>query len=488
MDIIHIAAEVAPIAKIGGLADVVFGLSRELIRQGHQVKVIIPKYDCVDLSPLHDLEVDVEEFFTDFEGERYSNKAWRATCMDLPVYFIETMHPRAFLDRGKIYGCEDDADRFLYFSAAARDLIVSKGWSPDVVHTHDWQTGVVPTLYKELDGAKTVFTIHNIEYQGQCQPEQLTSIGLEGPQYLKPDLMQDHSDRAKVNLMKGGIVYADFVTTVSPSYAEEVTGWLGGRGLDPTIMMNRQKFRGVLNGLDYEFWNPQTDPYLPANFSLSGDHEHTLKNRAIVTKALRESMGLADEDRPIVGVVTRLVPQKGIHLIKHALYRTIELGGQFVLLGSSPIPEIQAEFEALRDQFQDHSHVQLELGHDEELSHLIFGGSDMMLIPSLFEPCGLVQLIALRYGSVPIVRRTGGLADTIEDVNYSEKPISERNGYTFDHTDANALNSALDRAIHCWKHHPEVWLRLREQGMSCDFSWERSAREYVGIYEDICAK
>jgi len=350
-------------------------------------------------------------------------------------------------------------------------------------------------LYKQLGLTKpgVVFTIHNIEYQGKCAAVDLDKVGLDGKTYLTPDKLQDGLYPNSINLLKGAIVYSDKVTTVSPNYAKEIRTPVGGRGLDTTLEKYKNKLSGVLNGLDYSYWNPEIDRYLPAHYSsrempANKKDRNTIDKKAFVKKVLREKLMLDEQHRPVLGCVTRLVPQKGLELIKHSLYRTLEKGGQFVLLGSSPIPSINAEFHELKHNFASHPHVSILLQHQEETAHLIYGGCDIIIVPSIFEPCGLTQLIGLKYGTIPIVRRTGGLADTIFDIDNSGLPLGQANGYTFDHPDAAGVNSALDRAFRCWFEDPDKWRKLVTNGMNQDFSWNKPADEYVALYQEIVAK
>lgn len=499
MHIIHISSELAPLAKVGGLADVVLGLCRELSWKGHDVDIIIPKYDCLDSEQIRDLTMVTTDLMSFYNGEWFPNTIWMGWVENLKVYFIDPHHPRFFFNRGCFYGCDDDVERFLYFSRAAIEFIYKRPLNPDIIHLHDWETAVIAPLYKDmyrqlgLTKPKTVLTIHNMEYQGKCSPTDLNFIGLNNSSYLQPDKMQDLIYPQLVNLLKGGIVYSDFITTVSPNYAKEVLTPEGGRGLESTLLKHKNKFTGILNGIDYSYWNPEIDRFLSAHYSpretpSNKKDRNTLDKKGFIKKLLREKLNLAEDHRPIVGCITRLVPQKGIDLIKHTIKHIIEKKGQFVLLGSSPIPSINTEFHQLKRQYSDYPHISLTLHHQEELAHMIYAGSDMFIVPSLFEPCGLTQMIALKYGSVPIVRRTGGLADTIFDVDYSGKPFEQTNGYTFDYPDAMGIDSALDRAIHCWFEEPEKWRHVMLNGMKIDFSWNHPSDLYLGIYKRIISQ
>lgn len=415
---------------------------------------------------------------------------------NLKVYFIDPHHPRFFFNRGCFYGCEDDLERFLYFSRTAIEFIYKRPLNPDIIHLHDWQTAAIAPLLDEmyrplgLTKPKTVLTIHNMEYQGKCAVNDLNRIGLDGNLYHQEAKMQDPQDPSLINLLKGGIVYSHFITTVSPSYAKEVLTPAEGKGLEITLRRYQNKFKGILNGIDYSYWNPEIDRFLPAHYSprelpANKKDRNTLDKKGFIKKLLRDKLYLVEDHRPIVGCITRLVPQKGIDLIKHTMRHIVEKKGQFILLGSSPIPSITAEFHALKHEYTDHPHIHLILHHQEELAHLIYAGSDMFIVPSLFEPCGLTQMIALKYGTIPIVRRTGGLADTIFDVDHSGKPFEQTNGYTFDKADVKGFDSALDRAMQCWFEDLEKWRHLMLNGMKMDFSWNHPSDLYLNIYRSL---
>lgn len=493
MHIIHIASELAPIAKVGGLADVLLGLSRELSWKGHDVDIIIPKYDCMNSTDIRDLSVIQTDLMSFFDGEWYPNTIWMGWVENLKVYFVDPHHPRYFFNRGCYYGCDDDTDRYLYFMRAAYEFMYKKGIRPDIIHLHDWQTAIGAPLYKDmyvplgLDSSKIVFTIHNMEYQGKCSKNNLDSIGLHGINYLVPNKLQDNYNEQTINLMKGGIVYSDFITTVSPTYAKEVMHPEGGRGLDKTLQQYSDKFAGILNGVDYSYWNPEIDRHLPAHYTarempIDKRDNKTLDKKGFVKQSLREKLELAEQHRPIVGCVTRLVPQKGTDLIKHAIRFTVESGGQFVLLGSCPIPSISTEFHDLKHYYADHPHVSITLHHQEDLSHLIYGGADIIIVPSIFEPCGLTQLISLKYGTIPVVRKTGGLADTIFDVDHGGREDEMANGYVFEEPTNRGIESALSRAIDCWFHKPEKWRKLMINDMKIDYSWNHPSNKYVEVY------
>ncbi|KAL2930786.1 putative starch synthase 4 chloroplastic/amyloplastic, partial [Bienertia sinuspersici] len=383
---------------VGGLGDVVTGLSKALQKKGHMVEIILPKYDCMQydlIQNLRALDVEIESYF---DGQLFKNKIWIGTVEGLPVYFIEPYHPNKFFWRGQYYGENDDFKRFSFFSRAALELLLQSGKKPDMIHCHDWQTAFVAPLYwdlyapRGLNSARICFTCHNFEYQGTAPASELASCGLDVHQMNRPDRMQDNSVDDKINPVKGAVVFSNIVTTVSPTYAQEVRTHEGGRGLHTTLATHSKKFLGILNGIDTDTWNPATDARIVVQYNSSD-----LQGKEANKQALRKHLGLlSDSMRPLIGCITRLVPQKGVHLIRHAIYRTLELGGQFVLLGSSPVHHIQREFEGIASQFENHDNVRLILKYDELLSRSIYAASDIFIIPSLFEPCGLTQVEAFR--------------------------------------------------------------------------------------------
>lgn len=495
MYIVQIVTELCPVARVGGLADVIYGLSKELSKQGHQIEIILPKYDCLNYGALKNLKVEFRELWS-FEGtSRYNNTIWSAEIDGLKLLLVEPHHPQYYFGRGVIYGCHDDIDRFIYFSRTAIEFLYKSGRAPDVIHVHDWPTALVPVLYKDMyqplgyQAGGTVLTIHNMEHQGRCQPFNLSRSGLRGDRYLAPDKMQDPYSLNLINLLKGGIEFADKITTVSPNYEQEIQTPHGGFGLEETLISNRTKLKGILNGIDEDFWNPEKDPHLVQKYSTYAiDNDklpHVLKAKKENKHHLCLHLGIKETDAPLVGSVTRLVPQKNPDLIKYALYQTLDKGGQYVLLGTAPSLSVQKEFEALHEELKNNDNAAIVLDNDEALAHQIFASADMFMIPSLFEPCGLTQLISLRYGTVPIARLTGGLVDTVFDMDTSSRPMEMRNGFTFDFPDRQGIDWALSRAFDCFKLQPQKWKSLILNGTHQDFSWRHSASEYLSLYRDL---
>lgn len=464
LEIVHIATELAPLAKVGGLADVIHGLPRALIAKKKHVEVILPKYNTLNLNHIEHLEVIQTDLQSPFGNIDYSNTVWRGFVDGIPVAFIESHAPQRFFDRDMIYGCPDDISRFLYFSLAALAYVQQRKKPPSVIHIHDWHTAPIAPIFRERFPeltTKLIFTIHNLAYQGWCDPAYFQEItGLTCDKLLEGD---------HYNFLKGGVIYADHVTTVSPNYAHEILTTEISGSLQATFKKYHKKFSGILNGIDFAYWNPETDPWLPSHYSAK-----TLESKQSVKQQLRQRLSLSNEDCPLVASVMRLVPQKGPDLIKAALLRTLEWGGQFVLLGSAHDEKTKTQFYNLKRTLSGGHHVHLELTYNEELAHLVYAGADLFLVPSLFEPCGLTQMIAMRYGTVPLVRKTGGLADTV---------FEGRNGFNFEPFTAEGIFEALDRAFATWYENREQWSYLSKNGMQEDFSWNHPALEYLKLYQ-----
>ena len=487
MYVVMIASECAPAAKVGGLADVVFGLSRELELRGHAVEIILPKYDCMRLDQVWGLHGIDHDLWVPWDGGAIRCTVWFGFVHGRKCFFIEPHCAQAFFDRGTYYGFWDDPERFAFFSKAALEFLSKSNKRPDVIHTHDWQTALVPVLLYELYAhagladQRVCHTIHNFRHQGTTGPGILRATGLNRPEYFgAPDRMGDEFDRHSINLLRGAILYSNAVTTVSPHHAWEARHTDLGFGLGHALHLHQDKFVGILNGLDYEMWNPETDPHIPQHFGAT-----TLDRKAANTAALRERMLLRDGRRPILAYVGRLDTQKGLHLIRHALFFALEQDAQFVLLGSGSEHGINEDFWHLKLRLNDNPDCHLEIGYDEDLAHLIYAGADLLVMPSLYEPCGLTQMIALRYGTVPVVRAVGGLKDTVFDRDYSALPPQQRNGFVFEHADPLGLESALDRALGLWRNEPALFRQLVLQGMACDYSWNHPGQRYLDLYEFI---
>ncbi|MBD2364143.1 glycogen synthase GlgA [Anabaena minutissima FACHB-250] len=488
MYIVQIASECAPVIKAGGLGDVVYGLSRELDIRGNCVELILPKYDCMRYDHIWGLHEAYLNLSVPWYGGAIHCTVYCGWVHGRVCFFIEPHSEDNFFNRGCYYGCDDDDMRFAFFSKAALEFLHQSNKRPDIIHCHDWQTGLVPVMlyeiykYHGMDHQRVCYTIHNFKHQGIGGVKTLWATGLNRESYyFQSDKLQDDFNPFALNYMKGGIVYSNAVTTVSPNHALEAQYTEVGCGLGHTLHLHREKFKGVLNGIDYDFWNPEIDRYIPHNYN-EDDFEQKLYNK----KALREQLLLCPSDKPIIAYIGRLDHQKGVHLVHHAIYHALNKEAQFVLLGSATEAGINAHFHHEKAFLNNNPDVHLELGFNEELSHLIYAGADMIVVPSNYEPCGLTQMIGLKYGTVPIVRGVGGLVNTVFDRDYDQNhPPEKRNGYVFYQTDNQALESAMNRAIDLWYKSPEEFQQLAIQGMKYDYSWNQPGEEYLEIYDWI---
>ena len=487
MYVVMISPELAPVAKVGGLGDVVYGLARELEIRGNSVEIILPKYNNMRYDHIWGLTKVYENLWVPWYGGAINTSVWFGFVHGRKCFFIDPHSNDNFFNRGAYYGQNDDVMRFAFFCRAALEFMHKTGKHPEVMHCHDWQTALVPVLLYEMyqhlgmRHSRVCFTVHNFRHQGVTGGQILQATGLNRPEhFFNYDRMRDNHNRGALNLMKGGIVYSNFTTTVSPRHAWEAKDAGQAHGLEPTLHTHHYKFGGVLNGLDYEQFNPENDPHIPAHFSVE-----TIEKKYENKRALRNRFWLGDNEKPIISFIGRLDQQKGLELVRHAIFYALHNRAQFVLLGNSPERGINDHFLGLKHHLNNSPDCHLEIGYNEELAHLIYAGSDMMVVPSRYEPCGLTQLISLRYGTVPVVRSVGGLADTVFDKDYSNRPLNERNGYVFEHGDNPGLESALHRAIGCYYQFPEHWRQLMINDMKCDNSWNHPGQHYVNIYDFI---
>jgi starch synthase len=482
--VLFVASECAPYAKCGGLGDVVASLPKALRHLGVDARVAIPLYSSIHRTK-HGLAEDPPCLVNCGGGEVNGCGVWRGTADgDVPVWFIE--HDR-FFARGGIYdegGVEfgDNAFRFGLLCMAAAQVCRDREWIPDVVHVHDWPTAVFPVLLDAwrkagtpLGWAASVLTIHNQSYQGYSHASALAYLGL-GPEYFTPEALESWG---KINLLKGGIVFADAITTVSPTYAKEILLEPGGNGLSSYLQERAKDFEGILNGADYEVWNPETDRRIPANY-----RDNSLIGKGLCKQELQSQMGLAqDAGVPLFGVVTRLASQKGTGLMREVLPQALrDMSMQLVVLGSGDA-EDEAFFRGLAQAYP--GRVGVEIGYSDELAHRIQAGSDFFLMPSLFEPCGLTQLYSLRYAALPVVHATGGLEDTVEQYNQGE---GTGTGFKFYTPDAKTFREAIGWAVATWYDRPSHITSMREQAMKVRFDWDTSAKRYLDLYRRVALK
>jgi starch synthase len=480
--ICFVASEVAPLAKTGGLADVTGALIRHLAGAGHDVRAFMPRYAAIDLARF---ETAAVEALTDVPLElgphryRYSVLTARLPLSRAAVHLIDCP---VLYGRPRLYTTDPDEHlRFLALTRAAFECCQRMQWSPDILHGHDWHAGFAPLYLKTLYGwdrlfqpTHSILTIHNLGYQGVFPAASAGDLQLGAGEYL---LHQDDLRAGVVNPLKHGILYADRVTTVSPTYASEIRTPEYGMGLEHVLAARGDAVLGILNGVDYAEWDPRTDRFLPEHYDA-----RRLEVKAHLKARLTARLGLQCTPRTaLAGIVTRLASQKGIDLLLEALprvFRARELAA--AVLGSGDEPYERA-FEALARAYP--GRLSFSRGYDEELAHWIEAGSDLFIMPSLYEPCGLNQMYSLRYGTVPVVRETGGLADSVERYD----PASGRGtGVLFRAYRADALTRALETALDLHAA-PEHWARIARNGMAQDFSWERQGAKYEELYRELAA-
>ncbi len=477
--IAFIGSESYPFVKTGGLGDVMYALPRALIRQDCEVRVIMPYYNCIPQkfkdkmrflgSFMMDLCQDGRAFFVGI----------METELDGVVYdFIEN---REFFDWGNPYtGLWEDIPKFCFFSKAALAALNYLEWAPDIIHCHDWQAALVPVYLRTrfaptpVGRARSILTIHNLRFQGIC------SIG-----HLKywtglPDYLFDYpvfkQSEEEANMFKGGLAYADRVTTVSDTYAQEIQTGFYGEGLDGHLRYHREKLHGIVNGIDVDIWNSADDELLPAPY----DAANVLQKKPENKRALQERLGLEEDDKKFVlGLVSRLTDQKGLDLVNVVFEELLDEDTQVVILGTGD-PRYEGAFRYYESQ--NPGQVCAYIQYNESLAHQIYAGCDALMVPSLFEPCGLTQLIAMRYGTVPIVRETGGLKDTVEPYN---QYTDEGNGFTFDRYEADLLLDAVNRAKELYLTDRARWDEMVLRDMAKDVSWENSAKQYLALYDEL---
>jgi starch synthase len=477
LKVLFCTSEAVPFAKTGGLADVAGALPAALARLGHEVRLALPKYGAIDSAKV--ASNPIGKAF-DVPLGRRSLRVQIESSDAIPgvqTYLVDC--PELF-ERDGLYGHPDDAERFALFCRSLLQFIAEGGWQPDVIHGNDWQAALLPVLLKteyadhpDLSRIGTLHTIHNLAYQGVSDVSVLEQVGLDGALFTM-DRLEFYG---RVNFLKGALVFADLLNTVSEKYAEEIQTEEFGERLEGVLKTRREELYGILNGLDYEQWDPATDPHLEARFDADD-----LDGKATEKAALQRRFELSERPEvPLLGLVSRLAGQKGLDLLAQALPYLLRLDVQFVLLGTGE----QYYHDVLARLAAEHpDKMGLALTFDNALAHQIYAGSDMFLMPSHYEPCGLGQMISLRYGTIPIVRSTGGLADTIDDFNAE---TGEGNGFSFDDYTAVALSRAIERALLTIRNKP-VWSRLVHSAMAADFSWERSALKYADLYERAVAR
>jgi starch synthase len=479
MNIVMTSPEITPFAKTGGLADVVGTLALALERRGHALRLVMPAYRSVLQGPF-ELTDSAAHLSVPLSDKRVEGSVLQGRLGEnISVYFIRA---DSFYDRESLYGTgegdyPDNAERYVFFCRAALELM--RTFPVEILHCHDWQSAFAtvavktqPELYPELIGAKTVLTIHNLAFQGIFWEPDWHLLNLDR-KWFTPRHLEFYGD---INLLKGAITLADTITTVSPTYAKEILTPEQGFGLDGVLRDRTPDLVGILNGVDYNHWSPEIDPFIARHYN-----ESTLTAKRTCKKSLQTSIGLPTESKPpLFGVISRLTAQKGVDLIQVIFEELMERDVQLVILGNGE-PRYEEFFAGAAARFS--RKVAVRLGFDEALAHRIEAGADLFLMPSLYEPCGLSQMFSLKYGTIPIVRAVGGLKDTVEDYNAE---TGTGTGFVFEPYEPQALLQTIDRALRVYEN-KRAWTALRRRAMAKNFSWDRSAAAYDALYQQVLA-
>lgn len=483
MKILMVTAETVPFAKTGGLADMVSALAIQLAEMGHDVRIVMPRYYRIDRNKLSKLEGSMAIAAGQAETWSAVYESKMPGCEKLPVYFID--HEQCF-GRDGVYGVPSETDfhdnpyRFSVLCHGAFQLCRKLGWIPDIIHCHDWSACLAPVLLKHVcrycgfEKTVSVLTIHNQGYQGQYSKDSFPALGIDWGLYYGAGFEHEGG----INFLQAGVSSADMITTVSPTYAHEIQTPEGGFGMDGLLRVRSDVIRGILNGADLRQWNPQVDTKIPARYSAQN-----MAGKAVCKRELQEHMGLeVNPSIPVIGIITRLVDQKGIAEIFAPTYGSIyqmctDMKIQFAVLGSGE-SWCENEIRALQSKLPN---LRAYIGYDDTLSHLIEAGSDFFLMPSKYEPCGLNQIYSMLYGTLPIVKRTGGLADTVE--NYNQE-TGEGTGFVFDQLTPRAIYDTVGWAVWAYYNRKEHIKKMQAAGMKKTFGWDEAAEKYVEVYRE----
>ena len=479
MKVLFVASEAAPFIKTGGLADVMGALPKALLALGVETALVIPNYEGVGEAYKNAMET-VYEGFVDLSWRNQYMGVKKLVQDGIPVYFIDNEY---YFKRDRLYGYDDDAERFAYFSKAALAMLHYIDFKPDVIHTNDWHTGLLGAYLKEdfmqdpfYQGMKNIYTIHNLKYQGVFGREIVEDV-LGMPLRL---LYNGNIENAgNVNFMKAGMCYADFITTVSPSYAEEITYPYFGEGLEDYVALCAGKICGILNGLDEKEYDPETDTNIPVCF----DAANVLVKKPLAKEALQRELGLTvNREIPVLAMITRLVEAKGLDLVMHIMDELMEEQVQLIVVGTGD----EEYANGLRELAWRHpGSVSVNILFNEGLARRVYAGADMFIMPSRYEACGLSQMIAMRYGTVPVVRETGGLKDSV--INFDKYNAPEGNGFSFANFNAHELLFTIKRGLTCFAEKP-LWEKIVSNAMHSDNSWRRSAQAYADLYAKIAGE
>jgi starch synthase len=476
-NVLFIASEAVPFIKTGGLADVVGSLPKYFDRNEYDVRVMIPKYTCIS-NEYREKMVYKTHFYIDLAWRSQYVGVFEMEYQGVKFYFIDN---EFYFGGPKPYSyIHEDIEKFAFFSKAALSAIPVIGFRPDIIHCHDWQTGLIPVYLKErfaqgefYRGVKSIMTIHNLKFQGVWDLKKVMDITGLSEYYFTPDKLEAFKD---ANYLKGGIVFADYVTTVSSTYAQEIKTPFYGEHLDGLMNARSNCLRGIVNGIDYEVYNPETDQYIDAKYNQITFRKEKWKNKT----ALQRELHLAeDKNKFMVGIVSRLTDQKGFDLIAYMMDQLCAEDVQLVVLGTGE-DKYENMFRHFAWKYGDR--VSANIYYSEPMSHKIYAGCDAFLMPSLFEPCGLSQLMSLRYGTVPIVRETGGLKDTVQPYNEYE---GTGTGFSFSNYNAHEMLNTFNYAKDVYYNHKREWNKIVDRAMQADFSWKSSAREYEKLYREI---
>ncbi len=473
--ILFVASECVPFVKTGGLADVVGSLPKCLDKKYFDCRVIIPKYMCISNEYRDQMEY-VGHFYMDYDNKTQYVGIMKMEYDGIQYYFVDNEY---YFSGPKPYGdVLWDMEKFCFFCKAALSILPVVGFQPDIVHCHDWQTGLIPVYLKErfhegefYRNMKSIMTIHNLKFQGVWDLNTLKAYSGLPDYYFTADKLEAYKDG---NMLKGGIVFADAITTVSNTYAEEIKMPFYGEGLDGLLRSRSDALRGIVNGIDYSDYDSSKDKYIVKPYDARDFRKEKIKNK----RALQEELGLdRDDNRFMLGVVSRLTDQKGFDLIAYIMDELCQMDVQIVVLGTG---EDRYENMFRHFDWKDGNKVSANIYYSEAMSHKIYAGADAFLMPSLFEPCGLSQLMALRYGTIPIVRETGGLKDTVEPYNEYE---SKGTGFSFTNYNAHELLNTIRYAYDVYTNHRREWNKMIDRAMAADFSWHVSALKYQEMYD-----
>ena len=474
--ILMAAAEGLPFIKSGGLADVIGSLPQELVKKGHEVRVIMPLYLKIAQKFHHEFTLEAQ-FSVSIAYHEVPVNIWSTMRKDVKFYFVEH---KGYFERDEMYGHIDDGERFAYFQKAVIEMCNQLNYFPEIMHCHDWHTGMIPAMCKEghsfderYRNIRFVYTIHNLAYQGNFGVEMLDScLGLDYRIYDNGNVRYDGG----ISFMKSGILYADKVTTVSPTYSQEILTPQYGEHLEMVLNIRKYDLWGITNGIDIEYWDPKTDPEIPYHYN----KVNVKKAKALNKEALQKELGLnVDQNVLLIGVVSRLTWQKGFYLMMEKLSEICAMPIQLAVLGSgeASIEEKMGQLEA-----GNKGKIAFYKGYNDSLAHRIYGASDLFLMPSLFEPCGISQLISMRYGTLPLVRETGGLKDTVTPYNEFEKT---GNGFSFANYNSDEMVQVMYNAIDVYYNRKEDWKILVRNAMNTDVSWAKSAETYCQLYGQL---